>query len=241
MPDWIRRRLGLEGPATLQVEGLPVETRPRLETLLHGVCEGCNGRWSNVEQKVAKWIGKSMRTPSTPFRLDPHQRQVTATWAVKTALMLELALSKHRQRSFAPVSQLNWLYNHSRYPVPPPGCRVWLFGTEVSVAPFYPTTTSATVLDHGPDVPDAYLATFTAGCVGFQVFGPDVVESPPVIDPPAQFQAKMKRIWPAEGSYRWPPAEHFMAKELFHVADWMHGESPHRPAWADLPDSFPIG
>jgi hypothetical protein len=172
-PAWVYRQLGIEGvPAQLLVNNRIVGDADVLGVTIYALCRECNWTWSIPEQRVRKWLGKSMRDWSVPSELGPGQRRLVATWAVKTALMLELALRYWRTPSFSPHSHFCWLYERRDSLEPPLGCRVWIFGNDRDART--PTTCVAMVLalptGHPPT---AYLATFTIGFMGFQVFGPD--------------------------------------------------------------------
>jgi hypothetical protein len=229
-PAWVYRRLGIEGrPAQRVINNVPKEGDELLAEVIQALCRECNGSWAVPEQKVSKWIGDSMLDWSRPYQLGPHQRLLVAAWAVKTALMLELAQRDARTPSFAPPSHFRWFYEHREAPVPPPGCRVWIFGAGAD--PQIPMTAGAMVLSSPHDYPPkAYLATFTIGFVGFQVFGPDVlryredgeamVDRAPPLEPqnaPATF---LTRIWPDAPVFRWPPTRHIDFDQIPWLTYW---------------------
>ena len=247
-PDWVRRILGIpEGTAgTLSVNGVDVE-EGALEIVLHAVCKNCNAKWGNlVEQKVRKWIGDSIPNWREPFTLGPYQRRVTAAWAVKTALLLEIRLRGQRRPSLAPPSHLRYLLDHLEHPLAPPGSRVWMFGVEPE--PGVPWTAAASTREPTQtELPIAYFATFTIGYIGFQVFGPESVPSdldPDLLkvmetEPPAHLQSRLQRIWPSDEVYRWPPDEHFANDELVPLADWPHHATADSPHWYRSHDGHP--
>jgi hypothetical protein len=229
-PGWVYRRLGIEGiPAELLINGLPAGEPDLAGVAIYALCRECNGSWSVPEQKISKWLGESMRDWSRPFELGPGQRQLVAAWAVKTALMIELALREQREPSFAPESHFRWLFEHRDKLEPPPGCRVWLFGNDRD--PQAPTTSGAMVLSSPTDYPPrAYLSTFTIGFMGFQVFGADVLaedehgvhiatEAPP-FDPDRQAADFLTRIWPDAPVFRWPPHERVAFQEIPWLTYW---------------------
>ncbi len=227
-PGWVYRCLGIENRLVVEhLDGIPVGKPARLDVVaLHEICKDCNRAWSDHEQKVSKWLCPSMRDAPTPFTLDSNQRCRVAAWAVKTALMLELAVRQQQKEFFAPAFQFGWLYHHVNRLEPPPGCGVWMFGVEVGNE--WPTTTTVAQLRPArPDFPQAYLATFTIGYLGFQVFGPDVVEThdagwvvAPPLDPPPAFQTLLGRIWPDADIYRHPPAEVIRIADISKLASW---------------------
>jgi hypothetical protein len=121
-PKWISRRLGVTGPATTSKAGTPLWHGKVLKVLIRAVCEDCNNGWmSRLENDVSRVIGDSMRNAPAPFALTDPQRETVRAWAVKTALMLELALATLRGSGLAPVSHFKWLYDHRSQPSPPVG------------------------------------------------------------------------------------------------------------------------
>lgn len=228
-PKWIPRRLGVTGPATTSKAGTPLWHGKVLKVLIRAVCEDCNNGWmSRLENDVSRLIGDSMRNAPAPFALTDPQRETVGAWAVKTALMLELALATLRGSGLAPVSHFKWLYDHRSQPSPPPGCRVWLFGVDAKSR--LAGSANAGVLESPrDDVPKAYLATFTAGYLGFQVFGPDAPANDssgqsvdaPAIDPPATLHRVMQLVWPvASATTTWPPSQHINFEDLDLIAGW---------------------
>lgn len=56
------------------------------------VCKDCNSGWmSHLESSVKRFLPQLAARTMMPFELDRRQRLVLARWALKTALMLELA------------------------------------------------------------------------------------------------------------------------------------------------------
>jgi len=176
-PAWVYRRLGIAGvPSQLLINDIAVGESDVLGVAVYALCRECNGTWSVPEQKVNRWLGESTRDWSITFELGPGQRRLVGAWAVKTALMLELALRQQRTPSFAPATHFRWLYEQRDSLEPPPGCRVWIVGNDRHAQS--PTTCGAMLLSSPTGYPPAaYLATFTIGFMGFQVFGPDVLKA----------------------------------------------------------------
>ena len=226
LPSWIPKRLGLTGPVTVRQGGAPVAQRQVLEVKIRAVCGSCNKGWmADLEGRVSQLIGNSMRDGPTRFGLGPADQKVVATWAVKTALMLELATAYLRGPSLAPKSHFQWLVERHQ---PPPGSRVWIFGVEAQgrVAMWAKAGTLEPV---DAKTPYAYLATFTTGYIGFQVFGPDilvpketvVVAETPALEPPADLRTVLRRLWPSTvESFGWPPSHVVNLDGLDVIAGW---------------------
>ncbi len=229
LPDWIGKRLGVHGLVEYRLGEKTIKAEPLFEVALPALCEDCNTGWlsSEFENKVARWIGPSLPNVGRSFVLDPHQREVTAAWAIKTALLLELALSEVRGSAFAPASHFEWLYEHH---TPPPGCAVWTFAVQIAAPPpsksLLAWTTAGVLVPRSLVVPKAYLATFTIGFVGFQVFGPefnDRIDGKPVRLPlHSAVQPILQPLWPIEGnrSLRWPAPKVLAASGLETLASW---------------------
>ncbi len=108
-------------------------------------------------------------------------------------------------RSFAPESHFRWLYEHRQSPEPPPGLRIWLFGVNIGTGfarQRLAWSTSGVLEPYAAaETPRAYLATFTTGYVGFQVFGPDLDgvdrARPPHLPVLSSVQTVLNQVWPA--------------------------------------------
>ncbi len=232
-PDWIRRRLNPQGPVEWRQEGKVLPGHDTFEITIKAVCGKCNSGWLDryYEKKISKWIGPTLPDARRSFALDQHQREVTAAWAVKTALMIELAIGKMRGEGFAPESHFRWLHVHRTEPTPPPGCQVWMFGIHVGsglmVKAQLAWAKGPVLKPTRADVPPAYFATFTAGYVGFQVFGPDLDEVDPKIRAPQLpvplvAQSVLNPVWPAprKPPLRWPPPQWIEPPSLEALALW---------------------
>jgi hypothetical protein len=188
-----------------EIGGRPILDRRVFEVVLKdALCRSCNSGWlsDQMERKVSKWLKPWLRDVNRPqVVFDEHQRTVLAAWAVKTALLLELALADVCGTGFAPERHFRWLYQHRASVEPPPHCSVWMFGVNTghpdggllwtqlawTKASAIEVAESRRILIPGePEtlaVPRGYLATFTAGFVGFQVLSWDLdetqLETPP--------------------------------------------------------------
>jgi hypothetical protein len=231
-PDWIRRRLNPQGSVQWHLDGQTLPGREVFEVEIKALCRDCNSGWLDkyFEKKVSKWIGDTLRDAKRPFALDQHQREVLAAWAVKTALMIELATLDIRKPAFAPESHFRWLYEHRTTPTPPPACQVWLFGLNIgSGFAWHQLAWSRNALMEPSsleEAPRAYFATFTAGYLGFQVFGPDLDgvdrPTPPKLPVLRTVKSVLNPVWPAprRPPLRWPPSKWTNPASLEAFAAW---------------------
>lgn len=226
-PQWVRRALDPQGEVEWHI-GTTVQPDRRLfEVEIAAVCRTCNVEWlgRNFETPVSRWLSRSVLDLKRSIVLDLHQREVVGAWAVKTALLLELALRELRGESFVPARHFEWLRKTS---TPPPGCAIWIFAVNLgsSIGPTWTMlawTQAGTLAVPRPrrilipgespteDVREGYFATFTFGHLGFQVLGWDLDEHGLgrrhlTLRPPAHVQHALKLVWPAQPRrpLRWP-------------------------------------
>jgi len=223
-PQWIGRDLAVAPHAKVRHGARIVREGASLDIKIRAVCKSCNQGWMiDLEMFVREHVGPSMRVARAPFTLDPSDQEKVACWAVKTALMLELALRHARGANYAPESHFEWLYANRSVP---PNCRVWIFGVDVhNATPIW--TLASTFSDPGvsPPAEAGYLATFTAGYVGFQVLGfdlasPNVATRASTIQPPSPIAKVLELIWPATSALRWPPPRYIDSSDLQTLAAW---------------------
>lgn len=174
---------------------------------------------------MSRWLKPSLLDLKQPLVLDPHQREVVSTWAIKTALFLELAFAELCGQALAPERHFRRILDRG---APPPGCCVWMFAVSLGqqvglVRTMLSWTKAATLNVRRPrrillpglpamdEVAEGYIVTFTLGHVGFQVLGWDLDELDlqprhAAITPPPGIDAALKRLWPPDGrrSFRWP-------------------------------------
>jgi hypothetical protein len=159
-----------------------------------------------------------MAVSAQPTVLDGPAQALVAFWAVKTVLLLELAIRQMfpGQRAVdgyqATDLEFAWLRERQE---PPPRSMVWLGcwdcqqQTPVNYEPSaagMPTTDGSSLAGH--------LTTFTLGFVAFQVFTVDFLAAEqhgaPVWNPkpPAPLAESLVRIWPPQlvvADVSWPP------------------------------------
>src|SRR5579862_8312645 len=109
-PLWI-----FKGLDTSSVEwalgNIPLPGRTLVDIKVPALCRSCNSNWlsEEYEKKLAKWVKPSILDSTRELLFDPSQRRVVATWAIKTALMLELAMADLRGAGFAPASHFQYI------------------------------------------------------------------------------------------------------------------------------------
>lgn len=214
--DWVTFRTGDGGGPALEQVG---RLRHLNVVLKDGLCRPCNNDWlAPVEDQVkAILLPMALRTESS-VTLDAQAQALVSFWAVKTILLLELAI---RQRFpgrravegyVASGPELAWLRHRGE---PPPRAMVWLgcWDCEREVPVNYEPSGAGLPTADGTDLA-GHLATFTLGYVAFQVFTVDFVAAerhgapvwnrgplPPLAD-------ALPRIWPPQLVARdvdWPP------------------------------------
>lgn len=218
-PLWIFKGLDTSSVQWAR-DNVPTPERELIDVEIYALCHKCNTGWlsTQFEQKVGKWLQPSLLDTTREVILDPSQRRVTATWAIKTALLLELALAEYRGEGFAPASHFEWIFENR---TPPPGCGVWMFCVDIREVTPGRSLYSWTKALHlnppplsGPTAPQGYLATFTAGYIGFQVLGFDFGDREDLAGSTFRFRLPdglkivMRQLWPPEPgkprSFFWP-------------------------------------
>ena len=224
-PNWVVEELKpVIGDREVYLAGHLLSQYPGLDVEIQAVCRTCNSEWlsKTFEWKVSKWLRPSLLHLEPRVTFGHHQRGLVAAWAVKTALMVELALAELRRPAFTPKRHFDWLYEHRVPPrncKPPPGVTVWVFGVNIAsgvgivkALMGWSAASSVFVPEMG-EGPKGYFATFTVGYLGFQVHGWDLGEAElsdmkrPVRPPmPLQMREAVQQLWPARPKppYRWP-------------------------------------
>lgn len=183
IPKWALRAFDVQGPVTIQVReegGSPREVGKRrtLKLVLEGgLCQQCNNvRLSQLENKV-KPIFAPMAVGCQPTRLDANALRLLATWAVKTAFLVELALRQQHSgarsvEGYLPSPrEMAWLFAKLE---PPPRSLAWLGCWDCQRESPFRYGPSGAPLVTADGVPVAgHFATFTLGFVAFQVFTVD--------------------------------------------------------------------
>jgi hypothetical protein len=193
-PKWVSEELNKLAPMEMttdygkqSVRSLEMTTR---------ICATCNNGWlsvleNDVRTVLAPLIGGRERTLSVD-----EQRRL-ATWAAKTALMLDLA-------SGAPVIPSGFYYEFRQLRTPLRSQVVWLgayLGNKKAVSAEH----RGLHIGIGEDeLPNGFVTTFSVFRVVFQVFGYFTVDSASMNDT-RLLNAALAPIWPPQGEeLDWP-------------------------------------
>lgn len=204
IPRWTYAELGVFGPITKFVAEREIRQTPKptLDIVVRAVCAACNGGWlSDLEVKTRAVLGPAMTGAET---LIPASAQETiATWAVKTALLMEVAEASIRGKAYAPPSQFVALHRERR---PPPDTHVWLGAVDAKGHDI--AWSKAVAIGNGPK-PDGYMATVAIGYVVLHVVGWDLPAARvgPIDEPvvPGRFVPMLDQLWPPTSiDVAWP-------------------------------------
>jgi hypothetical protein len=150
--------------------------------------------------------------------LDARSQEMVALWAVKTCLLLELAVRQMypRRRAVegyaATAQELAWIRATNQ---PPPRSMVWLgcWDCQREVPVNYEPSSAALPASKGNEL-GGHLTTFTLGYAAFQVFTVDFVAAEQhraVVwntHVPASLEQSLIRVWPPQlvtPDVSWPP------------------------------------
>lgn len=193
-PKWVSRELGGHGGFVMPSPHGP-HRLPSL-AITAPVCGTCNNRWLSVLENDVQPVLRPM-IRGEERRLPPEELRLLSAWAVKTALMLDLASGTPfvptgfyhdvRQRRGALASNVVWVgaYCGSRW-------AAWARHTGLHIG----------ISNDEP--PNAFVTTFTAFRIVLQVVG-HFTKGSGLTD--TRLPAKgLARIWPpSEGPIDWPP------------------------------------
>jgi hypothetical protein len=160
-PKWFSRALADHGGFVMPTPYGP-RPKPSLE-IKAPVCNLCNNRWLSVlETDVSPVLRPMVRGEERT--LSPDEQRLLATWAVKTAFMLDL-------HTGIPVIPTGFYYDLRRRRSPLSSNVVWVGAYSGSRWAAWVSHTGL-YLGITPDKPpNAFVTTFTAFRVVFQVFG----------------------------------------------------------------------
>jgi hypothetical protein len=162
-----------------------------------------------------------------PVSLSAQGQMDVSMWAVKTALLLELATKRLRAHSWMPMNHFPYLREENH---PPPGTQVWLFrmNSENKIPAWHRTG----VVREGTN-PVGYMVTFTLGYLGVQVIGRKFLKTRtgsvifnqnPLKLPPA-FDGVLQQILPVSGrGIVWPPPLFVAISQLGYIDQWPNTE-----------------
>jgi hypothetical protein len=210
--------MDISSPITLTHGGSQVRTDNALKVELKAVCSACNNGWmSNLETDFETACGPMILGSSSS--LDANAQGIAATWAIKTALLLELAWRYLDTATYAPASHFAYLYEH--HSAPPNDALVWIAAVDAEAKQL--AWSKAASFSDPSGEPDAYLATVAVGYLVLQIFGRDIRPSDPatVREPhrmavtPQPLRSFFEQIWPIQHVLvSWPPRSIFAAGSL---------------------------
>lgn len=199
-PDWYSRELQERG-AVLTGD---IIVDNRIEITLP-VCGDCNNKWMSVLESDAKKLLLLMADAATgsrsPVRLSAPDQARLATWAVKTAYLIDAYQ--------APLIPRGFLHELALQRVPNAWTVVWVGGYTTDVAlradkralDFSTTAGKPTI-----NSPNGFVITFTILNIVFQVAGHFNGGTWTLRDDRKQYDDALFQIWPnAAPSLGWPP------------------------------------
>jgi hypothetical protein len=225
-----RTEFQLSGPVSTFVgnDEDPIKVEKYLAVnLAREICEICNNGWMNQLEGRVRPFFHEMLLNQAAIVLDSRQQQDFARWATIKAFLIERSIRQRYPRTR--VSQgypgsdveLAWLAKNEE---PLPRSRVWLgaFDAESAVAVSHRASPSVS-----PAGTAAHVTTITWGYTVFQIFSTDFVLADAAgdqqfpLDPPAPFNAVIKRVWPSANQSATWPGEAFAARsDLATLATW---------------------
>lgn len=202
-PLWYSRELQARG-ATLVGDNV---RRSRID-LTVPVCATCNNtRMSVLETDACPLLTDMMRAgagENRPIRITPDQQARLATWAVKTAFLLDVQSQPTVPHGFLNGFALQRAPNESTI--------VWVAGYTPDVAA-RPEKRALDFLSRGGrtrNSPNGFVVTFTIFNVLFQVVGHYNGDPAVMSGCRHLYESVLCRIWPAPGTdLVWPPAVAF--------------------------------
>jgi hypothetical protein len=220
-PDWARKRMAEEGALHhRQILDRQGEARIDREWLKQAysmtvrvVCATCNSGWMSALENRAKKLSEPI-LDGRGRELHREGQRTLATWALKTALMIDQ--SQSRDGHAFPQAVYDHLRAHGQ---PPLDMRIWMAsygGDRLGFTHLYGMDVDITqAADRG--VREIHGATVAFGPVVFQVFGATIdglvdglrVGAPPVVH----------QLWPYDGTFTWTPAGGFDDKALLSFAE----------------------
>lgn len=197
--------------------------------LRKAVCETCNHGWMrDLENDLVRIMGPCIANPERTT-LNPLDQERIATWAIKTALLLEIWTAAQGRGSYVPTDNLRWLATHN---TPPAFAQVWMAGIHSDMKRLAWSQSGFLALATEEKV--ACIATFTVGSLGFQVFARDIEDpnNPGTVRPFARLQPPQAvldttlNIWPGNANdVTWPRNDTVLSLDAL-------------PSWAKWPTTM---
>jgi len=200
-PTWYSRELQSRG--AILTGDIIVDNRIEVTV---PVCGDCNNKWMSTLEGDAKQLLVSMADAATgsrsPVRLSGAKQVRLATWAVKTAYLIDSYQ--------APVIPRGFLHELALQRVPNVWTVVWVAGYTADVALRADRRALDFLTSAGQPTnnsPNAFVVTFTILNVLFQVVGHFNGGTWELRDDRKQYDGALFEIWPnPAASLTWPPA-----------------------------------
>jgi hypothetical protein len=199
-PGWYSRDLQQRG-ATLSGD---IVSHNSVE-LTVPVCGSCNNTWMSVLENDTRPLLIAMADAGTgskpPMCLTQSQQTRLATWAIKTAYLIDAYEQPAIPRGF--------LHEFALHRIPNQWTAIWVAGYTPDVAARSEKRAMDFLTPAGPtnNSPNGFVVTFTTFNVLFQVVGHFNGGRSQIDDNRRQYDQALFRIWPSPGTdLPWPPA-----------------------------------
>lgn len=193
-PKWVSNRLRRGGFLKMKTD--TGSRRVRSVPMTAPVCSLCNNRWLSVlERDIEPLLGPMMMGQERPLGL--HDQVRLATWAVKTALMLDLASGKPIvPRGFYHALRLERIPHENNVVL----CGAYLGSRKAIWADFRPLGLAS----RADGAPAGFVATFGVFRLVFQVIG-HFTNSETTLNDRRALSVGLLRLWPQESAcVKWP-------------------------------------
>jgi hypothetical protein len=198
-PRWFSRALIARGASFTTTRNGCLH-QPRLIDFTIPICKSCNNTWLSVlENDVSRLAQRMLRRQTVT--LDAQAQLALATWAAKVAYMIDSFGDPTVPRGYSEALRLERRPSDSTY--------VWLSAYDNpsrAVIAWQQGFRFPDQLGWRPDTPNAFVVTFTAFCLIFQVFGHFNRGGATLRDGRDHLIPALIPIWPVgSSSVTWPP------------------------------------
>ena len=211
-PGWIAKYLPREKAEHYRLvesaEGRDLQSRGfryPFTTEAKCICKPCNEGWMH-ELEMNCRVRALAHDPGKPQRLHEWRQAIAATWALKTAMMIEHSDSPDtRTIPLAIYPMFRWFLR------PTTMTQVWMVHyVGENPHPFGHALLRAQVVEpEGPVEPDdaePYVLVVGAGQIAFWILG-HLVQGAGLYRPRSEVTGRIVQIWPVTSEATWPPPE----------------------------------
>lgn len=192
--QWISDQLRTKSDSLVDLH--PIPTAKSIIPAAASTCAPCNNRWISVIDNDVKPVLEPL-IDGRDSNLTSDEQRLLATWAVKTAFMLDLS-------SDSPVIPLGYYYDFRLQRSPLPSHIVWIGAYKDNKWAAWARLFPLHLRIPATDPPNGFLATFTAFRAVFQVLGHFTKGGASLRDGRPEAKA-LSTIWPSEGkTVPWP-------------------------------------